>query len=163
LTTLLVPERALLLGLPVAICVFTQWRLALQEEEDSGEESVETPLAPASPLAPAPSATHPRRWTNETNQSRIRRMMAAGVVAGLLPLVHAHTFLAVMAVASCLALLFRRWLSWVVFFATAIGVAAPELVWLARGSLKANSFLGWHVGWESGTHDLFWFWFVNTG
>ena len=163
LTTLLVPQRALLLGLPVAICVFTQWWLALQEEEDSGEESAETPLVSDSPVAAAPTATHPARWACQDNQSRMRRMIAAGVMTGLLPLVHAHTFLAVMAVASCLALLFRRWLSWAVFFATAVGVAAPELVWLARGSVKAQSFLGWHVGWESGTHNLLWFWFLNTG
>ena len=162
-TTLLVPQRALLLGLPVAICVFTQWWLALQEEEDSGEESAETPLVSDSPVAAAPTATHPTRWACQDNQSRMRRMIAAGVMTGLLPLVHAHTFLAVMAVASCLALLFRRWLSWAVFFATAVGVAAPELVWLARGSVKAQSFLGWHVGWESGTHNLLWFWFLNTG
>ena len=162
-TTLLVPQRALLLGLPVAICVFTQWWLALQEEEDSGEESAETPLVSDSPVAAAPTATHPARWACQDNQSRMRRMIAAGVMTGLLPLVHAHTFLAVMAVASCLALLFRRWLSWAVFFATAVGVAAPELVWLARGSVKAQSFLGWHVGWESGTHNLLWFWFLNTG
>jgi hypothetical protein len=163
LTTLLVPQRALLLGLPVAICVFTQWWLAFQEEEDSGEESAETPLASDSPVAVAPPATHPRRRPCQANQSRIRRMIAAGVMTGLLPLVHAHTFLAVVTVASCLALLFRRWLSWAVFFATAIAVAAPELVWLARGSVKAQSFLGWHVGWESGTHNLLWFWFLNTG
>ena len=90
-------------------------------------------------------------------------MIAAGVMTGLLPLVHAHTFLAVVAVASCLVLLFRRWLSWAVFFATALSVAAPELLWLARGSVKVQSFLGWNVGWESGTHNLLWFWFVNTG
>ena len=163
LTTLLVPQRALLLGLPVAICVFTQWWLALQEEEDSGEKSVETAFVSDSPVAAVPQATHPRRWTYQTNQPWIRRMTAAGIMTGLLPLVHAHTFLAVVAVASCLALLFRRWLSWVVFFATAIGVAAPELVWLSHGSVRAQSFLGWHFGWESGTHNFLWFWFVNTG
>jgi len=163
LTTLLVPQRALLLGLPVAICVFTQWWLALQEEEESEEKSAETAFESDSPVAAAPQATHPRRWTYQKNQSWIRRMIAAGVMTGLLPLVHTHTFLVVVAVASCLALLFQRWLSWAVFFATAVSFAAPELVWLAHGSVRTQSFLGWHVGWESGTHNLLWFWFVNTG
>jgi hypothetical protein len=145
----------------VAICVFTQWWLALQEEdEDSGEKSAETALVSDSPVAAEPQATHPRRWTN---QPWIRRMTAAGVMTGLLPLVHTHTFLAVVAVASCLALLFHRWLSWAVFFATAAGFAGPELVWLARGSVRTQSFLGWHVGWESGTHNVLWFWLLNTG
>jgi hypothetical protein len=163
LTTLLVPQRALLLGLPLAICVFTQWWLAVQGKEDSAEKSVESPFIPDSRVAAARPATHVRPWPYEANQSRIRRMLAAGLMAGLLPLIHAHTFLAVMGVASCLAILFRRWLFWAVFFATALGVAAPELVWLARGSVKAQNFLGWHIGWESGTHNLLWFWFLNTG
>lgn len=163
LTTLLVPQRALLLGLPVAICVFTQWWLALQEEKDSGDETACAPLVFDSPVAAAPAATHPRGWASQISCPGIRRMVAAGVMTGLLPLVHAHTFLVVMAVASCLALVFRRWLPWAVFFATAMSVAAPELVWLARGSVKAQSFIGWHIGWESGTHNLLWFWFVNTG
>lgn len=161
LTTLLVPQRSLLLGLPLAICVFTQWWLALQEEEeDSGEKSAETAFVSNSPVAAEPQATQPRSWTN---QSWIRRMIAAGIMTGLLPLIHTHTFLAVVAVASCLALLLQRWLSWAVFFATAAGFAAPELVWLAHGSVRTQSFLGWHFGWESGTHNLLWFWFVNTG
>jgi hypothetical protein len=163
LTTLLVPQRALLLGLPVAICVFTQWWLALQEEEDSGEKNAETAFVSDSRVAAAPQATHPKPWTRMTSQPWIRRMIGAGVMTGLLPLVHSYTFLAVVAVASCLAFLFQRWLSWAVFFATAAGFAAPELVWLARGSVRARSFLGWHIGWESGTHNLLWFWFVNTG
>jgi hypothetical protein len=162
LTTLLVTQRSLLLGLPVAICVFTQWWLALQEEEGSGEKSAETAFVSDFPKAAVPQATLRRHWTYQ-NKPWIRRMIAAGVMTGLLPLVHAHTFLAVVAVASCLAILFRRWLSWTVFFVTAVIFAAPEIVWLARGSVKTQSFLGWHVGWESGTHNLIWFWFVNTG
>jgi len=163
LTTLLVPQRALLLGLPLAVCVFTQWWLALQEEEDSEQKSAETPFVSDSPVAAVPPATHPTRCTYQTNRSSIRRMLAAGGMTGLLPLIHAHTFLVVIAVASCLALLFRRWLSWAVFFSTAAALAVPELMWLARGAVKAQSYLGWHVGWESGTHNLLWFWFVNTG
>jgi hypothetical protein len=163
LTTLLVPQRALLLGLPVAVCVFTQWWLAFQKEEDSAENTAEMPLVSDSNAAAALAAMNPKPWSYQANQSRIPRMMAAGAMAGLLPLVHAHTFLVVIAVASCLGLLFRCWLSWAVFFLTAVAVAAPELMWLARGSVKAQSYLGWHVGWESGTHNILWFWFVNTG
>src|SRR5207245_4973357 len=115
------------------------------------------------PVASTPRPTQPTRWACKDSQSGMRRMIAAGVMTGLLPLVHAHTFLAVLAVASCLTFLCRRWLSWAVFFATAGGVAAPELLWLARGSVKAHSFLGWHTGWESGTHNFLWFWFLYTG
>jgi len=163
LTTLLVPQRALLFGLPLAICVFTQWWLALQEDENSGGQSADAPFASDTPAATARLATHPRGSASIANPCTTHRMIAAGVMTGLLPLVHAHTFLAVMAVASCLALLSRKWLSWAVFFVIAVSIAAPELVWLAHGSVKAQSFLEWHFGWDSGTHNLLWFWFVNTG
>jgi len=59
-------------------------------------------------------------------------MVAAGVMTGLLPLVHTHTFLVVIAVATCMAILFQRWLFWGAFFAIALGLAAPELVWAYR-------------------------------
>jgi hypothetical protein len=163
LTTLLVPQRALLLGLPLAICVFTQWWLALQEEENSAETSVERPSVSDSPASAARPRTHAEVGRCHANRSGIRRMLGAGIMAGLLPLIHAHTFLVVIAVAGCLALLFWRPLFWAVFFATAVGVAAPELVWLAGGSMKAGAFFAWHLGWESGTHNVIWFWFVNTG
>jgi hypothetical protein len=163
LTTLLVPQRSLLLGLPVAVCVFTQWWLALQKSEDLAENTGEVALVSDSVAAAALPAMNTKPWSYEANQPRIRRMIAAGAMAGLLPLVHAHTFLVVIAVASCLALLFRCWLPWAVFFSTAVAVAAPELMWLARGSVRTQSYLGWHLGWESGSHNLLWFWFVNTG
>lgn len=164
LTTLLVPQRALLLGLPVAICIFTQWWLWVQEEDatSAGGGAAET-LGSNRPVAAAPLEVGARLRAQQRKHYAIRRMIAAGAMTGLLPLIHTHTFLVVMAVASCLLFIFRRWFYWATFFATAVVVATPELLWLARGSAKAQSFLGWHLGWESGNHNLIWFWFVNTG
>ena len=92
-------------------------------------------------------------------------MLAAGLCAGLLPLIHAHTFLAVMAVAACLALIFRSaWRSWLYFFAVAIVVSVPEVLWLANtGGVNTRSYLAWQPGWDHGQHNVVWFWFVNTG
>jgi len=92
-------------------------------------------------------------------------MFVAGILAGTLPLVHAHTFLVVMGVGACLAVLFRgSWRRWLVFFATALVVATPELVWLARsGNVNAQRFLGWQSGWDHGSHNALWFWLANTG
>jgi hypothetical protein len=92
-------------------------------------------------------------------------MLAAGLCGGLLPLIHAHTFLVVMAAAACLALIFRsRWRSWLYFFVVALVVSAPEILWLANtGGVNARSYLGWQPGWDHDTHNVIWFWFVNTG
>jgi hypothetical protein len=92
-------------------------------------------------------------------------MLATGVCAGLLPLIHAHTFLVVMAVAVCLTLIFRSaWRSWLLFFAAAVLLSLPEILWLAHtGGVNARSYLGWQPGWDHGNHNILWFWFVNAG
>jgi hypothetical protein len=92
-------------------------------------------------------------------------MLAAGLCAGLLPLIHAHTFLVVMGMAACLIMVFHAtWRSWLYFLAVALVVSAPEILWLANtGGVNTRSYLGWQPGWDHGAHNIAWFWFVNTG
>jgi len=91
-------------------------------------------------------------------------MIAAGIVAGLLPLVHAHSFVVVMAIGACLALLQRRWREWIVFAAVASLIALPQMWWSTRGSaVSASTFFGWEFGWDHGNENPVWFWFKNTG
>jgi hypothetical protein len=156
LTTLFVPQRSILFGIPLGILIFIQWWRSVSSSSD----------APAPPTASAeaskPERNRPAVWSAAT-KSDARRMLAAGICAGLLPLIHAHTFLVVMAVAACLAVIFRSlWRGWLLFFAPAIALSLPELLWL-RGGVNAHSFLGWQPGWDHGSHNVLWFWFVNAG
>jgi hypothetical protein len=130
LTTLFVPQRSLLLGLPLALVVITLWWQAVNAED-----------------------------------RRARRLLAgAGCLAGLLPLVHAHSLTVLLATAACLALLFRRWRAWAMFFAAALLLAAPQAAWLMRGaSVQLRSFLAWQVGWDRGAQNPAWFWLMNAG
>ena len=186
ITTLLVPQRGLLLGLPLALIVITQWWLATGEEDEGergkgegGKEEdedgkvagrkgkaskkskrVSTPHAseppplPAFNLFPLPFAL----------SSVEQRMLGAGIVAGLLPLVHAHSFVVLMLTGGCLALLFPRWRAWIIFFAAALLVASPQMWWATRESAaRAGSFFGWQFGWDRGEQNALWFWFKNTG
>jgi len=132
-TTLLVPQRTLLLGLPLALAAATLWWQALEQ---------------------GPSA----------DEARARRRMAgAGVIAGLLPLVHGHSFAVVMAAAAGLALLFPR-RTWAWFFAPAVALALPQVFWMAAGSaLRSRSFVDGHVGWDHGEENVVFFWLRNTG
>jgi len=132
-TTLLVPQRTLLLGLPLALAAATLWWQALEQ---------------------GPSA----------DEARARRRMAgAGVIAGLLPLVHGHSFAVVMAAAAGLALLFPR-RTWAWFFAPAVALALPQVFWMAAGSaLRSRSFVDGHVGWDHGEENAVFFWLRNTG
>jgi len=174
LTTLFVPQRSILFGLPLAIFVFSQWWIAIAQE-DSVTTTAANPAQQLKTSNPSPKrarskaerAPAPLSWTTvaETSTFSRNRMIAAGVAAGLLPLVHAHTFLVVMASAVCLALVFRSTLSdWLLFLAVAIPLSLPEILWLAHtGGVNARSYLGWQPGWDHGTHNILWFWIVNTG
>jgi hypothetical protein len=134
-TTLLVPQRTLLLGLPLALAAATLWWKVLREDPGGAEDEA---------LAR-------------------RRMAGAGVIAGLLPLVHGHSFAVVMAAGACLALLFPR-RTWAWFFAPAAALSLPQVLWMAAGSsLRGRSFIGWHLGWDHGHDGVVGFWLRNTG
>jgi hypothetical protein len=91
-------------------------------------------------------------------------MFAAGIVAGLLPLVHAHSFVVVMAVGAGIALLQRRWRDWIIFFAAASAIALPQMWWSTHNSaVDAGKFFEWRLGWDRGTENPFWFWLKNAG
>lgn len=160
ISALLVPQRGFLMGLPLAMIAFTQWWLATDKKRQPqtatrGKQSGRTRENPKS------------LWREETSTRfplATRRMIAAGVAAGLLPLVHAHSFVVVMAMAGCLALLQVRWREWITFFAVASAIAIPQLLWSTLNSaVDASSFFAWHVGWDHGDEHPIRFWFKNTG
>ena len=183
-TTLLVPQRGLLMGLPLALVVITQWWLALQEgekgkgergeREEAGQEAgggkgkgkkgkgkKQLQHEPSAPPPLLPLALFPFATALTSAESR---MLGAGLVAGLLPLVHAHSFVVLMLVGGCLALLFRSWRAWIIFFAAAFLVAAPQMWWATRGSAaRPASFFEFVFGWDRGEQNPVWFWLKNTG
>jgi len=156
-STLLVPQRGFLMGLPLAVIVFTQWWIATDKRPQQ-----------APPAKAKKKAKQKNVWQEEPEQTRFplntRRMIAAGVAAGLLPLVHAHSFVVVMAMAGCLALLQIRWREWFAFFVVASVIAIPQLLWSTMHSaVDASSFFAWEVGWDHGQENPVYFWFKNTG
>jgi hypothetical protein len=169
LTTLFITQRSILFGLPIAIAIFSQWWDSLvsssevkpatgkeKKAKTPGSQSVvrrDRPLLfffPSFPFSPV-----------------TKRMIAAGVMAGLLLLVHAHTFLTVMGIGACLALIFFKesWREWSAFFAIALLLAVPQMLWVMSGSsVEAKSFIGWHFGWDKAEGaNVVIFWLKNTG
>jgi hypothetical protein len=133
-TTLLVTQRGLLVGLPLALIVFRLWW--------------STDAA-----------------TNENPRELRARMIAAGVITGMLPLVHAHTFAVVVGVAVCLALLAsQRWV-WLPFFMWSLALGLPQVWWLAQagGGVSGGTFVDWSIGWDHGNQHVVLFWLKNTG
>jgi hypothetical protein len=157
ISALLVPQRGFLMGLPLATIAFTQWWLATDK----------TRPAEKPPPGKNPRSKPKSVWTEDTETRfpiSVRRMIAAGFAAGLLPLVHAHSFVVVMAMAGCLALIQRRWRDWFAFFVVASAIAIPQLLWsTAHSSVDASSFFAWEVGWDHGKENPIFFWLRNTG
>jgi len=156
ISALLIPQRGFLMGLPLAVIVFTQWWLATNPEELQSSVSTKK-KSKSSKLSTVDSKPF-------LSQDSVRRMIGAGVAAGLLPLVHAHSFVVVMGMAGCLFLIQRRWRDWFVFFVVASLVAIPQLWWsTSHTAVSAGSFFAWEFGWDRGTDSAIWFWFKNTG
>jgi hypothetical protein len=140
ITTLLVTQRSLLMGLPIAVIVFgLLWRLVRSDST-------------------ATSTIQPRVLA-----------VAAGVLTGSLPLVHAHSFIVVMGTAFLMGLLFREWRSdrwrpWLGYVIVALAIALPQVWWSTRDSIaSAGTFFGFELGWDHREENILWFWFINTG
>jgi hypothetical protein len=159
ISALLIPQRGFLMGLPLATIAFTYWWIANDKKRTS--EATETGKKTRA------SEKQKSVWQQQeaTRVAFARRgMIAAGVAAGLLPLVHAHSFVVVMGMAGCLVLIQRRWREWFIFFAVASVIAIPQLLWSTiHSSVDAASFFAWEVGWDHGQENPILFWFMNTG
>ena len=167
ISALLVPQRGFLMGLPLAVIVFTQWWLALEKESDAQKREAEQSTAKRGIEAKKTKQRRPAHAPPpEVSRFplRTRRMIAAGVAAGLLPLVHAHSFVVVMGMAACLALIHIRWREWFAFFAVGSAIAIPQLLWSTlHSAVNASTFFAWELGWDRGHENPVIFWLLNTG
>jgi len=178
ISSLLVPQRGILLGLPLAVIVFTQWWLATQPEEEKEQQEARISGKTGrgrkhkdkkkqdwgAQRLSEKTESHDVKGTASLLTSPMARMVAAGIVAGLLPLTHAHSFVVVMGVGACIALLQRSWRLWITFAVVASVIAIPEMWWSTRHSaVNAANFFAWEFGWDHGQDNPVWFWFKNTG
>ncbi len=109
-------------------------------------------------------------WWQGFYRRRPPHALLVGLLFGLLPLIHLHTFLALLMVAAMLLLgqlvarpLRRPQLAyWLRMSVPALLVASPQLIYLLSSevSLKAIRF---HPGWMADGENLLWFWLKNLG
>ena len=176
-STLLIPQRGFLLGLPLAVIVFTQWWMSEdkpgerakegeQGKRGKGKGKKKKKLKEEPELSQAQLASSARVSLSPLPFSpvplSVRRMIAAGVVAGLLPLVHAHSFVVVMVVGACIALVQQRWRDWITFFFVASLIALPQMWWSTHNSaVNSSAFFAYEVGWDSAKEHFFNFKFAS--
>lgn len=99
--------------------------------------------------------------------------LPAGILGGLLPMIHTHSFFALGLVAACWMgctafqqRFSRRWFTgWLAFGLPAVALAAPQLfIWTFRSVGGNASFLRIHFDWvNEGRENWLWFWLKNVG
>ncbi len=128
-TTLLIPQRSMLFGLPLAAMIITLWWMSYGEECDV--------------------------------KTRRRYLLSAGILAGLLPMLHAHGFFSVMIASVPMVLLFWSW-DWAAFYAPVAVLATPQALWLSGTQIRDQLFKQ-QLWWEAGQSNPLVFWMVNAG
>lgn len=100
----------------------------------------------------------------------IKKLIYAGVISGFLPIIHTHTFIAIVLIAFGLGLMeliehyksFKqviiRWLYYVI---PAGIIALPFVLWLFPGG--SSGFFKIDIGWMKGEEFILWFWLKNLG
>ena len=143
LITLFITQRSLLLGMPLVIIVLTYWRKVMKFD-----------------------------WHNEkSNKEQTRHLpfsfapFFVGLLAGALPLIHAHSIV-VLFLVSVFWILYskKHFKEWITFACGVSVIAIPELLWILSGSATSTrEFLAWHFGWDARDNNLIIFWLKNTG
>jgi len=134
-TDMLLPQRTSIFGLSVGFIILACFALTWAERD--------------SPIATAKLTS----W---------RVLVFAGVLTGLLPLFHVHTYMAVGLVSGILFLLRPRRM-WLAFWLPAIVIAAPRFLEFS-GHFATTGFARFQPGWR-GQDESSWilFWFRNVG
>ena len=106
-------------------------------------------------------------------EGKMKLFLPAGVLGGLLPMIHTHSYLALGLVAACWLVfslardgLKRRFiLSWLAFGLPAVLLALPQLLFWTLRSVDGNEqFLRVHFDWvNGGEENWLWFWLKNVG
>ena len=106
-------------------------------------------------------------------RDRRQLFLPAGILAGLLPMIHTHSYLALGLVAACWMIsdaahngLSGSWLRcWLSFGLPAVLLAVPQLLLWTFHSVEGNEqFLRFHFDWvNEGKENWLWFWLKNVG
>jgi len=128
ITSLLVTQRGFLLGIPLAVIVIQLWWTELNDAETRGQGDAESTSAKKQKTTGIDLRASP--------SPRLRvspGMLAAGIIAGLLPLIHAHSFITLLMVAVFLV----PWMFWRAWLAYGIAILLAVIVFLLAANYEA--------------------------
>jgi len=93
---------------------------------------------------------------------RRRYLFAAGILAGMLPMLHSHGFFSVVIACALMVVLFWSW-DWIAFFVPTAALAAPQVWYLSGTQVRNQLFKPLDKWWEAGDANPLLFWMVNAG
>ncbi len=139
ITSLLLTQRGFLLGIPLAVIVIQLWWETLNGKEGKRQKEKGKKQEPRSATSGSASEK-----PDEANTSRLfpfsffllpssRRMLAAGIIAGLLPLIHAHSFITLLLVAVFLV----PWVYWRAWLAYGLAILLAVIVFMLAANYEA--------------------------
>lgn len=86
-----------------------------------------------------------------------REFWRYGILAGLLPLSHSHTFLALFLFSAVIFWYFlKNWRSWLIFAAATFAIALPQILFLNNNSSNLKTLLRPWFGWMTCEHTSSW-------
>jgi len=103
-----------------------------------------------------------RRTDQPAGAARFMPFAFAGAVTGLTPLFHLHAYGTAVAMAAFWTL-FNPRREWAAFFAPALVLGAPVVLWMLSGGAASVHVQVWWLADSGGHHDNpVWFWLENT-
>jgi hypothetical protein len=87
----------------------------------------------------------------------------AGVLAGMLPLFHAHACIALAVAVIAMIIVHPAKRSWISFFIPALLIGLPELLFYTQGSATSGSFFRYGPFWMAESQNHILYWIKNTG
>ena len=122
ITSLLLTQRGFLLGIPLAVIVIQLWWTSLNKQSE-----------PPASAGGSKKRGNPPANAGGSDFSSARRMLAAGIIAGLLPLIHAHSFLTLLMVAAFLV----PWIYWRAWSVYGLAILVGVIVFLLAANYEA--------------------------
>ena len=104
-------------------------------------------------------------------ERRRENIVTLGIFAGLLPLIHTHSFLAlgIISAVYCIGDLIhtrfekKRLLAWLIYAGIACVLAAPQLIFFSFRQAAESSLVRFHLNWGNFTDSYLWFYIKNMG
>jgi hypothetical protein len=163
-TTLLIPQRSMLFGLPIVAMIITLWWMAVGESKGKGEGWTGW-LGDEAKSGRGEKEAVEQRGLITASLGRLipasPYLLSAGILAGILPMLHTHGFFAVMIASVPVVLLFPS-RKWIAFYAPVAALAGPQMWWL-KGTPVRDSLFKFELWSEAGESSLLTFWGVNAG